>query len=238
MTVNARSAEGTAVNDRDFDGLFVESDVRVSRKRRGLTVIVVIVILAILAGIAVWADGAARTAAEDVVASELADRLPASAGPTKATIGGFAFLPQFFTGSLDELDVSFSLNEESIFALAGGADAASGLQFADGVMTKVGTVAFLGLEIGYTVTLEPSVEGGAIVLTPTAVAANTENASVDLSQLIDLNALTVRACAASRLPESLDLTSVEVVGSELHFAVSGRDVPVNLAELRTRGSCE
>jgi hypothetical protein len=236
--VNARSAEGTAVNDGDFDGLFVESDVRVSRKRRGLTVIVVIVILAILAGIAVWADGAARTAAEDVVASELADRLPASAGPTKATIGGFAFLPQFFTGSLDELDVSFLLNEESILALAGGADAASGLQFADGVMTKVGTVAFLGLEIGYTVTLEPSVEGGAIVLTPTAVAANTENASVDLSQLIDLNALTVRACAASRLPESLDLTSVEVVGSELHFAVSGRDVPVNLAELRTRGSCE
>jgi hypothetical protein len=236
--VNARSAEGTAVNDRDFDGLFVESDVRVSRKRRGLSVIVVIVILAILAGIAVWADGAARTAAEDVVASELADRLPVSAGPTKATIGGFAFLPQFFSGSLDELGVSFSLNEESILALAGGADAASGLQFADGVMTKVGTVAFLGLEIGYTVTLEPSVEGGAIVLTPTAVAANTENASVDLSQLIDLNALTVRACAASRLPESLDLTSVEVVGSELHFAVSGRDVPVNLAELRTRGSCE
>jgi hypothetical protein len=236
--VNARSADGHEGNSGDFDGLFIESDVRVSRKRRGLTAIVVVIIIAVVAGLAVWGDGAARTAAEDVVASELAERLPASAGPTKATIGGFAFLPQFLTGSLDELDVSFSLNEESILAFAGGADAASGLQFADGVMTKVGTVAFLGLEVGYTVTLEPSVEGGAIVLTPTAVEANTDNASVDLSQLIDLNALTVRACAASRLPESLDLTSVEVVGSELHFAVSGRDVPVNLAELRTRGSCE
>ncbi|MHA6668832.1 LmeA family phospholipid-binding protein [Homoserinimonas sp. A447] len=238
MSERAGGRSGSAVDDGDFGGLFVESDVRVSRKRRGVTAIVVVVILAILAGIAVWADGAARAAAEDVVASELADRLPASAGPTQATIGGFAFLPQFFSGTLDELDVSFSLDAESILALAGGTDAASGLQFADGVMTKVGTVAFLGLEIGYTVTLEPSVEGGAIVLTPTAVEANADNASVDLSQLIDLSALTVRACAASRLPESLDLTSVEVVGSELHFAVSGQEVPVNLSELRTRGSCE
>jgi hypothetical protein len=47
---------------------------------------VVVIIIAVVAGLAVWGDGAARAAAEDVVASELAERLPASAGPTKATI--------------------------------------------------------------------------------------------------------------------------------------------------------
>ncbi|HEU4807869.1 MAG TPA: LmeA family phospholipid-binding protein [Homoserinimonas sp.] len=224
--------------DSGFDDLFAESNARAPRRRRGRTAIVLVVLAIILAVIAVWADGAARAAAEDVVESELADRLPAGAGATEARIGGFAFLPQFFSGTLDDIDVAFALDGDSIPALDGDSGAASGLQIADGVMTKVGAVAFLGMEIGYTVTLEPSVEGGAVVLTPTTVEANTENASVDLSQLVDLGALTVRACAASLLPQSMELTSVEVVGSQLHFAVSGHHVPVNLAELKTRGSCE
>lgn len=220
------------------DDLFAESRASVPRKRRGRAAIVLVVLAVILALLAVWADGAARAAAEDMVEAELAERLPAGADRAEARIGGFAFLPQFFSGTLDDLDIAFALDGESIPALAGDGSTASGLQIADGVMTKAGAVTFLGMEIGYTVTLEPSVEGGAVVLTPTAVEANTENASVDLSQLVDLDALTVRACAASLLPESMELTSVEVVGSQLHFAVSGTDVPVSLAELRTRGSCE
>ena len=234
MTV---SSKRTVRSDGGYTDLFAESHARVPRKRRGVTAVVLILIVVILAGIAVWVDGATRAAAEDVVESKLAERLPDGAR-IEATIGGFAFLPQFFSGTLDELDITFSLDGDAIPALAGGSETAIGVQVADGVMTKGGAVAFFGMEIGYTVTLEPSVEGGAVVLTPTAVEANTENASVDLSQLVDLSALTVRACAASLLPESLELTSVEVVGSELHFAVSGQDVPANLAELRTRGSCE
>jgi hypothetical protein len=186
----------------------------------------------------VWADGAARAVAEDMVESELADRLPESAGPTEATIGGFAFLPQFFSGTLDDLDVTFALAGESIPALAGDSAAAANLKISGGVMTHEGAVSFLGIEVGYTVGLEPSVEGGAIVLTPTTVEANADAAAVDLSQLVDLEALTVRACAASLLPESMKLTSVDVKGSKLHFAVSGQDVPVDLSKLRTRGSCE
>jgi hypothetical protein len=227
----------TSSADDDSFGLFDESNARVPRRRRGRTAIVLAVLAIILIALAVWADAAARAAAEDVVESELAERLPEGAG-TEATIGGFAFLPQFFSGTLDELDVSFALDGESIPALAGDSAAAGNLKIADGEMTHEGAVAFLGIEIGYTVGLEPNVEGGVVALKPTSIEANTDVASVDLGQLVDLEALTVRACAASLLPESLELTDVTVVGSQLHFAVSGTDVPVNLAELKTRGSCE
>jgi hypothetical protein len=221
-----------------FGDLFAESNAQVPRKRKGRTAIVLIVLAVLLAVFVVWADGAARAVAEDMVESELADRLPESAGPTEATIGGFAFLPQFFSGTLDDLDVTFALAGESIPALAGDSAAAANLKISGGVMTHEGAVSFLGIEVGYTVGLEPSVEGGAIVLTPTTVEANADAAAVDLSQLVDLEALTVRACAASLLPESMKLTSVDVKGSKLHFAVSGQDVPVDLSKLRTRGSCE
>jgi hypothetical protein len=223
--------------DGGFDDLFSESHAQVPKKRRGVTAIVLVVLAIILAAGAVWADSAARAAAEDMVESELGDRLPAGAGPVEATIGGFAFLPQFFSGTLDNLDVTFAVDGESIPALAGDSAAAGNLQISGGVLSLQSAVEFLGMEVGYTVILEPSVEGGAIVLTPTTIEAATDAASVDLSQLVDLNALTMRVCAASLLPASIDLTSVEVVGSRLHFAVSGQDVPVNLNELRTRGSC-
>jgi hypothetical protein len=221
-----------------IDDLFSDSHAQVPKTRRGMTWIVVAVVVVILAAAAVWADGAARAAAEDMVEAELSDRLPEGSGPVDATIGGFAFLPQFFSGTLDNLDVTFAVDGASIPALAGGSSAASNLQISDGVLSHQGAVAFLGMEVGYTVILEPSVEDGAVVLTPTTIEANTDAASVDLTQLVDLGALTVRACAASLLPESVELTSVKVVGSKLQFAVSGQDVPVDLNKLRTRGSCE
>ena len=84
------------------------------------------------------------------------------------------------------------------------------------------------------VTLEPSIDAGAVVLTPTSVEATTDAASVDLSTLVDLDALTVRACAASLLPESMELTGVDVAGSRLHFSVSGQDVPIDVAQLTLR----
>ena len=221
-----------------FDELFSEQNAKAPRKRKGVTAIVLGVLAVLLIGLVVWGDGVARGLAEDMVESELADRLPASAGPTEATIGGFAFLPQFFSGTLDELEVNFALSAESIPRLAGDSSTAANLQIAGGVMTHEGAVSFLGIEVGYRVALEPSVEGGEIVLTPTAVEATTDVASLDLSQLVDFDALTVRACAAELLPKSMTLRSVDVRGTKLHFGVSGTDVPVNLSELRARGSCE
>ncbi len=221
-----------------FDELFHESNAKEPRKRRGVTAVVLIVLAILLVAFVVWADGAARAAAEDMVESELEDRLPAGAGPTEATIGGFAFLPQFFSGSLDELDVTFAVGGDSIPALAGADGPAGALQISGGELTYEGAVSFLGVELGYVVNLEPTVDGGAIVLTPSAVEATTGAASVDLGQLVDLDALTFRVCAASLMPESMTLDSVDVRGSKLHFTVSGQDVPVNLDELRKRGSCE
>lgn len=225
-----------------FDELFSEQNAKAPRKRRGVTAIVWGVIAVLLVGCVIWADGAARGVAEDMVESELSDRLPASSGPTEATIGGFAFLPQFFAGALDDLEVNFALSAESIPRLAGDSSTAENLKISGGVLEYEGVVSILGVDVGYTVEMVPSVEGGQIVLTPTTVTANAEVASLDLDldlgQLVDLESLTVRACAASLLPESMTLTSVDVKGSKLHFSVSGTDVPVNLNELRTRGSCE
>lgn len=223
----------------DLDQLFAETDIRPPGTSRRLLIATVVTVFAvILAVIAVVADGAARGAAEDAVVDELADRLPAGAGPIEATIGGFAFLPQFFSGTLDELAVSFALDGETIPALAGDGGAASAVQISGGTMTHEGAVELLGIQIGYVVTLEPSVEGGAVVLTPTSVEATTDAASIDLGTVVDLEALTMRACAASLLPESMELTGVEASGSQLHFSVSGRDVPIDINELKTRGSCE
>src|SRR5688572_17727401 len=131
-----------------FDELFSEQNAKAPRKRKGVTAIVLGVLAVLLIGLVVWGDGVARGLAEDMVESELADRLPASAGPTEATIGGFAFLPQFFSGTLDELEVNFALSAESIPRLAGDSSTAANLQIAGGVMTHEGAVSFLGIEVG------------------------------------------------------------------------------------------
>src|SRR5690554_2435439 len=123
----------------DFGELFSEQNARAPRKRRkGVTAIVLGVVAVLLVGGVIWADGAARGVAEGMVESELADRLPASAGPTEATIGGFAFLPQFFSGTLDDLQVNFALSAESIPRLAGESSTAANLKISGGILSHEG----------------------------------------------------------------------------------------------------
>lgn len=221
----------------DLDQLFSESNFHPPRRRRALTLSLVAVFVIVLAAIGFFVDGAARGVTEDTVEQEIADRLPDGAGPITATIGGFAFLPQLFSGTLDDLDVTFALDGQALPALAGETGSMSALRIEDGALNYDGSVEFLGVPLGYTVALEPSVDNGLLVLTPTAVEATTGAASIDLGQILDLGALAMRGCAASLLPQSMELTGVKVVGSRLQFAVTGHDVPINIAELRTRGSC-
>ena len=69
------------------------------------------------------ADSLARMGAEAVLARNIQSATGVSEPPV-VNVRGFAFLPQFFSGTLDELDVSFALDGESIPALAGDSAAA------------------------------------------------------------------------------------------------------------------
>lgn len=209
---------------------------RPAKRRKVLRAVIMVLIAVVLIAVVVVGDGLARSAAEATVEQEITTRLPSGAGEVTAEIGGFAFIPQLFTGHLEQLDIAFALNADALPAPDGESGVA--LQIADSTITHDGEVGLLGFSIGYTVTLAAGVENGVLVLTPTGVEASTGAASLDVGKLIDLDTLTVRVCTAKYLPESLKLTSVKVVGSEVHFAVSGLHVPIDLAKLKARGACE
>lgn len=213
-----------------------EYEVVPRRPRWKLITIVTVIVAALVAALVVVADGAARSTAEDAVEQEIASRLPDSAGPIVAQIGGFAFLPQLFSGRLQQLEVDFSVGADAIAKLSGGDSDA--VTIADSAISHEGSVQFLGIPIDYTVSLEPSVDDGRLVLTPTGIEASTDAATVDLGKLVDLDALAMSVCAAELLPQSMRLTDVETVGSRIRLSVSGTDVPTDLQKLKARGSCD
>ena len=222
-----------------LDQWFAEARTRPPGKaRRGLILTVVAVFLAVLAVIAIFVDGAARGAAEDAVEQKLESRLPAGSGPTSASIGGFSFLAQLFSGSLEQLDVSFAVDGAALPALVGVDATVAALSIDGDSLAYDSSIDLLGMSLGYTVTLEPSVDNGMLVLTPTGIESSTENNSVDLGQLVDLQSLALSVCAASLLPVGVELTEVHIVDSKLQFDVTGRNLPIDIAQLRTRGSCD
>lgn len=224
----------------DIEELFRGTPARPpARKRRPWVAVGVIVsLVVILGGALVVVDVAARSFAEGRIQTELTSRLPAGSGPNTVSIEGFSFLQQMAAGSLDQVDVSIALDGAALGKLVAPDAATSPITLADGAAAYNGEVQVLGVALGYRVALAPERDGNFLVFTPTAIEATTENAAVDVAQLVDLTTLAIRVCAAELLPSGVDLTGVSITGDRMQLDLRGRDLSTDLATLTTRGSCD
>ncbi|WAB80936.1 DUF2993 domain-containing protein [Microcella daejeonensis] len=106
-----------------------------------------------------------------------------------------------------------------------------GLELEDGLIRLATALPVFGAELPLTVALEPSVEAGALVLTPTDVAL-ADGADVPLGDLLGLLGLDAEGgalaaptiCVDERLPAGISLRSVVVAGETIALELGGEGV--------------
>ncbi|TQL48526.1 DUF2993 family protein [Homoserinimonas aerilata] len=196
-----------------------------------------VVTLLLLGGAVVILDMAARDFTQARARDQVASRLPAGSGDVQVSIGGFSFFQQLLSGSFDDVGLSFTMSEGALTQLASEGGFAGQMRLVGSGITVEGKVDVLGVAVPYTIDLDPSLDGGYLVLTATGVSA-AEAVDIDLTQFVDLATVGAKVCTASLLPESIRLTKVEPEGGVLRFEAVGTGVPVDLDQLMTRGSCD
>ncbi|WAB83108.1 LmeA family phospholipid-binding protein [Microcella daejeonensis] len=119
-----------------------------------------------------------------------------------------------------------------------------GLELEDGLIRVATALPVFGTELPLTVALAPSVDAGALVLTPTDVAL-AEGADVPLGDLLGLLGLDAEGgalaapsfCVDERLPADISLRSAEVVGAEIELELGGEGVQLRRTGETSTGSC-
>ncbi len=119
-----------------------------------------------------------------------------------------------------------------------------GLELEDGLIRVATALPVFGTELPLTVALAPSVDAGALVLTPTDVAL-AEGADVPLGDLLGLLGLDAEGgalaapsfCVDERLPADISLRSAEVVGAEIELELGGEGVLLRRTGETSTGSC-
>lgn len=206
--------------------------------RRAIRLTVGLLVTAvILGGAAVLVDMGLRDFAETRAEAEIKKRIPGSDSTADVTINGFSMLLQTFSGTLDDVDVELSIGEEGASALAESAGFGGTVRLAPEGIELDSSIDVMGLSIPFTATVDPTIDGGYLVLTPTGITA-AEAVTIDLTQFVDLTGLGFSVCTASLLPESFTVTGVEVKNSTLELTAHGAGVPVDLETLARKGSCE
>jgi hypothetical protein len=112
-----------------------------------------------------------------------------------------------------------------------------------GAVTVSSTVRILAAELPVSVDLDPSLDDGVLVLTPTAVDVNKLHLSIDairespFAAIANSIAAPQRLCLAEYLPSSLRIDSVDVTGSAATLRVSGRNVAIGTLGSQSPGHC-
>lgn len=235
-------------------------------RRRGRTgLAVLIVFVALLAAGAVLADNAARGYAESQIERQLA-----GVTTVKAHIGGFPFLTQYFSGSLERVEVdapqlqvagasvaatvvatgvpvdrskpiqrvtgSFTMDQTALNLLAAKAVKAPPLTLGAGILSYHGTLSVLGQQLAFTVQLEPRIEGGYLVLTPTK--AQLDNGPAAAAKLLgNLQKYAIPICIAQYLPATASVTAVTVTPGLLRVDAVATGLVLSPASLSRTGTC-
>lgn len=207
------------------------------KRRWGKVLAWLLVLVVVFGGAAVLVDMGARDFAEKRAVDEIKGRLPAGSSDVAVSIGGFSFLQQVVSGSLDDVDVSFELSQEALSALAAKAGLDAQLRLSDKLVHFDSQIDILGIPLGFTVTAEPSLDAGYLVLTATAVEAAAGGPAIDLQQFVELGTLGTKFCVAEALPESIHLSKLTVLDGTLRVEAVGSSVPVDLDKLMTKESC-
>ncbi len=163
--------------------------------------------------------------------------------------GDFEFtatgVPTSGGGAVDGVEARFAMSEDDL-ARAGdlfGLASITGVSLAEPEVRVGAEFEVFGISVGLAVGLEPSVEDGALVVTPSSVALNGAQTTVQairdqFGTLLDGVLQPRSVCLADRLPASLSLESAQVDGDRLVVALGGSEVLLDAESLESgTGSC-
>lgn len=148
-------------------------------------------------------------------------------------------------GAVDGVEARFAMSEDDL-ARAGdlfGLASITGVSLAEPEVRVGAEFEVFGISVGVAVGLEPSVEDGALVVTPSSVALNGAQTTVQairdqFGTLLDGVLQPRSVCLADRLPASLSLESAQVDGDRLVVALGGSEVLLDAESLESgTGSC-
>ncbi|MET1044444.1 MAG: DUF2993 domain-containing protein [Microbacteriaceae bacterium] len=147
-------------------------------------------------------------------------------------------VPTAMGGTVREASGSFTIGEDSLNALLAEQGLAVQAQLIDGAVQYESSISVFGVTVGFTVALEPRIDGDVITLAPTAIEALGGSAPVDISRFVDEADLGIPICAAELLlPAGVQLTGIVVTEGELRLDVAASDLPLTGDALTTTGSC-
>lgn len=155
-------------------------------------------------------------------------------------------VPLDSTQPIRELDITATIDEDNVQSLASylsGVDLSS-IELRDGII-RVGTEIDLAvLTFPVAIDLAPGTSEGGISFTPQTILVGEEQLSVaELTAFPPLQAIAGELlasrdfCVASSLPQGLEITSVEVIGTDLVVGLSGDGIALAGDDLTTNGSC-
>jgi LmeA-like phospholipid-binding len=137
---------------------------------------------------------------------------------------------------------AFEIRQESLGLLLASANLAGDptITLGKGDVSYTGTLAVLGLQVGYTATAVPKAAGDSVVLTPTNAQVTTGVGSLNVSGLVQriLGQEPLRVCVAQYLPAGLDLTGVDVTPQRARITVHADSLRLTEESLSTLGSCD
>lgn len=147
-------------------------------------------------------------------------------------------VPADLTLPVQHLTGTVSFGEDALQALLAAQGDTGTVTIADGGIQYAGTAEVLGLGIDYTVTAQPSLDGGVLHLEPTDARIKRGSIDLDASRLIRFVAPDgYDLCIAQYLPRSLSLDSVLVGAGGATVGLSGDGVLLDEDALADTGSC-
>ena len=111
--------------------------------------------------------------------------------------------------------------------------------FGDSTLGLKGTGQILGIDVGYTAAVVPTVkDGDTVVLTPHSVSVTAGGGALDVTKFAkDLLPKSIPICVAEYLPKGVDVTGLSVKKGSASVFVQANDFVVDDASLQSKGTC-
>ena len=166
-----------------------------------------------------------------------ADDVRVQGSRLKARIAAYD-VPVDFSDPVGRIDGKLVIGQASVNKLVQLPDATT-VTLGDDTVGLKGTGQILGIDVGYTASVTPTIQSGdTVVLTPHNVSVTAGGGALDVTRFAkDLLPQSIPICVAEYLPKGVDVTDLTVKKGTASVSVRANDFVVDDASLQSKGSC-
>ncbi|WP_022901856.1 LmeA family phospholipid-binding protein [Humibacter albus] len=155
-----------------------------------------------------------------------------------ATVTAYG-VPLDFSKPVERIDGSMKIDQEAVNKLVDLPDDTTAT-FKDDEVGLQGSGQILGIDVGYTASVTPTLVGtGTVTLTPRNVTVTAGGGALDVTRFAkDLLPSTISICVAQYLPEGVDATELTIRKGTARVGVRADDIVLDAKTFDTKGSCD